>query len=83
MHIYIYIYIYIYNIKGNNIIIIHIIHIIHIILFHNVLILIKSVFNENQNCYYFNIFLEKGLYENKLYTIFLNKCLYITNPMFQ
>ena len=28
-------------------------------------ILIKSVFNKNKNNYYFNIFLEKSLYEDK------------------
>ena len=33
--------------------------------FHNVIILIKSVFIKNKNNYYFNIFLEKSLYENK------------------
>ena len=30
---------------------------------HNVIILIKSVFNKNQNHYYYKIFLEKCLYE--------------------
>ena len=29
---------------------------------HNVVILIKSVFNKNQNHYYYNIFLEKCSY---------------------
>ena len=28
--------------------------------FHNVIVLIKSVFNKNENNYYYNIFLEKG-----------------------
>ena len=28
--------------------------------FHNVVILIKSVFSKNKNYYYYNIFLEKG-----------------------
>ena len=32
---------------------------------HNVIILIKSVFNKNQNHYYYNIFLEKCLYYPK------------------
>ena len=32
--------------------------------FHNVIILIKSVVNKNEN-YYYNIFLEKSLYEDK------------------
>ena len=32
--------------------------------FHNVIILIKSV-NKNENSYFFNIFIEKGLYEDK------------------
>ena len=44
---------------------------IHIILcllkkilnFHNVIILIKSVVNKNENKYYYNIFLEKRLYK--------------------
>ena len=31
--------------------------------FHNVIILIKSVFNEYKNNYYYNLFLEKTLYE--------------------
>ena len=31
--------------------------------FHNVIILIKSVVNKNKNDYYYNIFLEKGLYK--------------------
>ena len=33
--------------------------------FHNVIILIKSVFNKNKNKYYYNIFLEKGSYKDK------------------
>ena len=36
-----------------------------ILTFHNVIILIKSVFNLNKNEYYYNIFLEKGLYKDK------------------
>ena len=31
--------------------------------FHNVIILIKSVFNKDKNNYYYNIFLEKASYE--------------------
>ena len=31
--------------------------------FHDVIILIKSVFNKNKNNYYYNIFLEKPSYE--------------------
>ena len=43
---------------------------IHIVLekilsFHNVVILIKSVVNKNKNEYYYNLFLEKGLYKDK------------------
>ena len=38
--------------------------------FHNVIILIKSVFNKNKNEYYYNIFLGKGSNENKSYTEF-------------
>ena len=33
--------------------------------FHNVIILIKSVVNKNENNYYFNVFLEKDSYEGK------------------
>ena len=33
------------------------------IIFHNVIILIKSVFHKDKNNYYYNIFLEKGSYE--------------------
>ena len=33
--------------------------------FHNVIILIKSVVYVNENIYYYNIFLEKGLYKGK------------------
>ena len=33
--------------------------------FHNVIILIKSVVNKNENRYYYNIFLEKGSYKDK------------------
>ena len=31
----------------------------------NVIILIKSVVNRDKNKYYYNIFLEKGLYKDK------------------
>ena len=45
--------------------------------FHNVIILIKSVVNKNENNYYYNIFLEKGLYEDKSKTHFfkMNVCI--------
>ena len=33
--------------------------------FHNVIILLKSAFNKDKNNYYYNIFLEKGSYEDK------------------
>ena len=36
------------------------------LVFHNVTIFIESVFNKNKNHYY-NLLLEKGLYENKSY----------------
>ena len=36
-----------------------------ILTFHKIIILIKSVVNKNKNKYYYNIFLEKGLYEDK------------------
>ena len=45
---------------------------IHIILFHNVTILINSIVNKNEINYYYNIFLEKGLYENKSNTQLIN-----------
>ena len=35
------------------------------LVFHNVIILLKSLVNKNKNNYYFNIFLEKGLYKHK------------------
>ena len=36
-----------------------------ILIFHNVIILIKSVVNKNENKYYYNIFLEKISYKYK------------------
>ena len=36
-----------------------------ILTFHNVIIHIKSVVNQNENSYYYDIFLGKGLYEDK------------------
>ena len=36
-----------------------------ILTFHDVIMLIKSVVNKNKNNYYYNIFLEKGLYKDK------------------
>ena len=36
--------------------------------FHNGIIPIKSVVNKDKNNYYYNIFLEKGLYKDKSYT---------------
>ena len=36
-----------------------------ILTFHNIIILSKSVVNENKKKYYFNVFLEKGLYKDK------------------
>ena len=33
--------------------------------FHNVIILVKSHVNKYKNDFYFNMFLEKGLFENK------------------
>ena len=36
-----------------------------ILTFHNVIILIKSVVNSNNNKYYYNIFLEKRSYKYK------------------
>ena len=55
-----------------------------ILTFHNVLILIKSVVNKNENKYYYNIFLEKVLYKNKCNTeYFLQKRFYIINAIFR
>ena len=34
-------------------------------IFHNLIILIKSVVNQNKNDYYYNIFLEKSPYKDK------------------
>ena len=39
-----------------------------ILTFHNVVILIKSAVNKNQNNYYYNIFLEKASYKDKFDT---------------
>ena len=39
--------------------------IIKILTFHNVIILLKSTFNNNENKYNYKIFLEKGFYECK------------------
>ena len=36
-----------------------------ILTFHNIIILVKSVFNKNKNEFYYNIFLEKGSYKDK------------------
>ena len=36
-----------------------------ILTFHNVITLIKPIVNKNESNYYYNIFLEKCLYENK------------------
>ena len=36
-----------------------------ILTFHHVIILIKSVVNENKNKYYYNIFLEKSSYKDQ------------------
>ena len=45
-------------------------HIEKTLTFHNVVTLIKSVVNKNENNYYYNIFLEKILYEDKSSTYF-------------
>ena len=48
-----------------------------ILTFHNVIILIKSVVNKNKYEYYYNIFLEKGLYKDKFDTQYfqINVCI--------
>ena len=51
--------------------------------FHNVIILIESVVNQSKNNYYYNIFLEKGLYKEIHDTIFLIECLYLINVIFR
>ena len=33
--------------------------------FHNIIVLLKSVFNNNENNYYYNIFVQKGSNEGK------------------
>ena len=54
-----------------------------ILTFYNVIILIKSVVNKNKNEYFYNIFLEKGMYKDKSkQIIFLHECLYIINNVF-
>ena len=42
--------------------------------FQNVIILIKSVVNKNKNKYYYNIFLEKGSYKDKLMFLYYKCC---------
>ena len=52
--------------------------------FYDVIILIKSVVNKNENKYYYIIFLEKNLYKDKSNTeFFFNECLYIINAIFR
>ena len=48
-----------------------------ILTFHNIIILIKSVVNKDKNNYYYNIFLEKGWYKDKLDTQYfsMNLCI--------
>ena len=41
----------------------------------------KSVVNKNQNNYYYNMFLEKGMRINPIH-IFRNECLYTENAIF-
>ena len=41
----------------------NLLHLEKIMTFHNVIILTKEVFNKDKNRYYYNIFLEKALYE--------------------
>ena len=45
------------------------------LIFHKVIQLIKSVFNKNQNRYYYNIFFKKGLYQSPKKMV-VNKFLY-------
>ena len=46
-----------------------------ILTFHNVIILIKAIINENKNHHYYTIFLEKGLYKEKSQqNIYINEC---------
>ena len=48
----------------------------HILTLHNVIILIKSVLNEYQNHYYYNMLLEKCLYQLEKKNFFFLKKLY-------
>ena len=45
--------------------------------FHNVIILNQSVVNKNENSYFYNVFIEKGLYEDKPNTKYflMNVCI--------
>ena len=45
--------------------------------FYNVIVLIKSVVNKNENNYYYNIFLGKGSYKDKFNTKYfqMNLCI--------
>ena len=46
-----------------------------ILTFHNVIILIKPIINENKNHHYYTIFLEKGSYKEKSqHNIYINEC---------
>ena len=44
--------------------------------FHNVIILINSIVNKNENKYYYNIFLQKGLYKYKAIKQY-SKCVFV------
>ena len=50
--------------------------------FHNGLILIKSVVNENKNKYYYNIFLEKGSYKDKIDAKYFQNNVYILQMLY-
>ena len=45
--------------------------------FHNVIILIKSVVNKNENKYYYNIFLEKGSNKDKSIFVYYKRYIMI------
>ena len=49
--------------------------------FHNVIIPIKRIVNENENKYFYNTFLEKGLYKDKVIFVYY-KCYIIIELTF-
>ena len=50
--------------------------------FHNVIILLRSVVNKYESNYYYNIFLEKGLYKDKFTTWFFKMNVWILQILY-